>query len=230
MLKKYAFLAALVSVGVFGVLAGAATMAEMAPAVSPTGLPLAGPILKPTPLPILTRDRLLTRGHAEDKLEIAELLYAYQFFHDTHNGEAIASLFTPGGAFEHLYNNGGKTIDPFPGPIGRGCMKVAPQDILKMYGTPIPLPVGSHNQVTNVIVQVNGDTGTVYANVVTTVSNARGKAAVAVLPNTAIIDHSSENIADVRKTPEGWRFVHLRVIQDYKPEAADAHPPCAATN
>src|SRR5262249_21764067 len=57
-------------------------------------------------LPIVTRDQLVTRGHADDKLEIADLFQAYMFFHDTHNGEAVASLFTPEGAMEHMWNNG----------------------------------------------------------------------------------------------------------------------------
>lgn len=218
-----------VTVGIAGFLSGALLLANRPPAApSPTGLPLGSAVLQPVPLPMLTRDKLLTRGRAEDKIEIAELMYAYQFFHDTHNGEAIASLFVPGGAFEHLYNNGGKTIEPYPGPVGRGCMKIAPNDILKMYSNPIPFPAGSHNQVTNMIVQVNGDTATLYANVVTTRSNRRGAEPVANAPNTAVIDHSSENVADLRKTPQGWRFAHLRVLQDFKPESADSHKPCPA--
>lgn len=216
---------------VAGVLIGAGGVVITSSAASnksPTGFSME-PILKPTSFPMLTRDQLITRGHADDKLEIEALLNAYQFFHDTHNGKEIASLFVKGGTFEHLYNNGGKTLEPNPGPTGRGCMKYAPDDILKMYTNPIPFPAQHHNEVSNLIVQVYGDTASFRAHVTTVESNEPDGAPVAQTPKTAAVDHSMQNVADLQRTADGWRFTHLRVIQDFKSTKANADPPCTAS-
>jgi hypothetical protein len=215
--------------GVMGAMVTTWAVSGGEPLKSPTGLPLNGPIAKSTPLPVLTRDQLITRGHADDKLEIEGLLHAYQFFHDTHNAEGVASLFVKDGMFEHLYNADGKSIEPLPGPNGRGCAKYAPDDILKMYANAIPLPTVVHNQVTNTLVQVYGDTATAYCNVVMTRSNKSGAKPIVEGQYSALMDHTSENIADFRKTADGWRITHLRVIQDFKEPGADADPPCPAT-
>ncbi len=61
---------------------------------SPTGFTIGRPVLKPLVLPVMTRDQFVTRGHADDKMEIAALFQTYMFYHDTHNGEGVASLFT----------------------------------------------------------------------------------------------------------------------------------------
>jgi hypothetical protein len=92
-------------------------------AMSPTGFVIGEPVTHPMRLPVLTRDQLVTRGHAEDKAEIAELFQTYMFYHDTHNGEGVASLFTEDGVLEHLWNNGGRTVEPNAGPNGKGCFR-----------------------------------------------------------------------------------------------------------
>ena len=88
------------------------------PSQSTTGFPLGQPVRTPMPLP---KGQLVTRGHADDKEEIAPLFQAYMFYHDTHNGPGVASLFAKDGALENLWNNAGKTIEPNAGPTGRGC-------------------------------------------------------------------------------------------------------------
>jgi SnoaL-like protein len=185
---------------------------------SPTGFTVLRPVTKPLRLPLVTRDQLVTRGRADDKLEIADLFQAYMFFHDTHNGEGVASLFTPEGAMEHMWNNGG-VIEPTGGPTGRGCFSEGRAAILDMYKdrpTPISFSAHSHNLVTNVSVQVYGDTATLYGHFTTIRSNEEGKPPIAPAPFTAVVHHNGEDVADLRRTAEGWRFVHLRVLEDEK--------------
>jgi len=191
---------------------------------SPTGFTVLRPVTKPLRLPLVTRDQLVTRGHADDKLEIADVFQAYMFFHDTHNGEGVASLFTPDGAMEHMWNNGG-VIEPTGGPNGRGCFSEGRAAILDMYKdrpTPVSFSGHSHNLVTNVSVQVYGDTSTLYGHFTTIRSNEDGKPPIAPAPFTAVVHHNGEDVADLRRTPEGWRFVHLRVLEDEKTKGGAA--------
>ena len=225
-------LLALASAGVFAK-ATAVTPAAVTPAAyattkgakSPTGFTILRPVTRPLPLPLLTRDQLVTRGHADDKLEVADLFQAYMFCHDTHNGEGVAGLFTSDGAMEHMWNNGGRTIEPSGGPNGRGCYSEGRGAILDMYKdrpAPVPYPGLSHNLVTNVAVQVYGDAATLYGHFTTIRSNEEGKPPIAPAPFTAVVHHNGEDIADLRHTPEGWRFVHLRVLEDEKTKGGAA--------
>jgi hypothetical protein len=193
------------------------------PHMSPSGFIIGEPIRKPMPFPRLTRDQLVTRGHADDKAEIDALLQTYMFYHDTHDGEGVASLFTKDGALEHLWNNGGKTVEPNAGPNGLGCYVATHEEIAGMYkarvgpggGNTLGFPGHSHNLVTNNFVQVRGDTATIYADFTSIRSNdvPAGKI-VGTPPNTASLSHDGEDIGDLVRTPEGWRFVHLRVLED----------------
>jgi hypothetical protein len=170
---------------------------------------------------VLTRDQLVTRGHAEDKAEIAALFHAYMLYHDTHNGPGVASLFTSDGALEHLWNNGGKTVEPNAGPNGLGCFSPGHDEIVEMFehdanGRPLAFSGHSHNQVTNVSVQVYGDTATLYGNFTTIRSNVPSVDLVAEPPHSASTSHNGEDVADLRRTSDGWRFIHLRVLEDEK--------------
>jgi ketosteroid isomerase-like protein len=191
---------------------------KKAHAQSVNGLPIDGPVRTPVELPMLTRDQLVTHGHADDKEEIADLFYAYVFYHDSHNGPGVASLFTDDGILETLRNNGGRTFEPNAGPNGHGCLEYGHDQISEMFGNkPIPFPGHSHNQVTNVMIQVNGDTATLFANWTTVHSddpNAAKSFSNAVAPNTAIVSHNGEYVSDLRRTPDGWRFVHHRAVED----------------
>jgi hypothetical protein len=215
------FSVAFIGAGVFAVTKAKPSPADM-PATSPTGFTIGRPVLKPMALPVLTRDQLVTKGHADDKLEIAGLFQTYMLYHDTHNGEGVASLFTKDGALEHLWNNGGKTVEPNAGPTGKGCFSPGHDEIVEMFNgeagagrSPLPFSGHSHNQTTNVDVQVYGDTATLYGNFTSVVSNAGGDAkSVTAAPNSAVVTHNGEDVADLRRTPDGWRFVHLRVLED----------------
>lgn len=199
-----------------------AVSAAATPQMSPTGFLIGVPVLKPMVLPALSRDQLVTRGHADDKTEITALFQAYMFYHDTHNGEGVASLFTPDGALEHLWNNAGKTVEPNAGPDGLGCFSPGHDEIVEMFeegrgangGSPLPFSGHSHNQTTNVSVQVYGGTATLYGNFTTVVSNNPNGKPATTAPNSAIVSHNGEDVADLRRTPAGWRFVHLRVLED----------------
>lgn len=193
-----------------------AAQADSSTAKSPTGFPLMGPTLAGTVPPVLTRDDLVTRGHADDKLEIASLFYTYIWYHDSHNGPGVASLFTDDGILETLWNNAGKTVEPNAGPHGKGCLEYGHKQIADMFGyTPLPWVGHSHNQVSNVNVQVRGEAGTLYANWTTIRSNDHDTLAPGVVaPNTAVVSHNGEYVGDAKLTPEGWRFLHLRVLED----------------
>jgi ketosteroid isomerase-like protein len=197
--------------------AGAQAQSKSTPTQSVNGLPLSGPVRSPVPLPMLTRDQLVTHGNADDKAEIADLFYAYIFYHDSHNGPGVASLFTDDGILETLLNNGGRTFEPNAGPHGLGCIEYGHDQISAMFGThALPFPGHSHNQVSNVMIQVHGDIATLYANWTTIRSNDASTTPVATPPNTAIVSHNGEYVSDLRRTPDGWRFVHHRAVEDEK--------------
>jgi hypothetical protein len=91
------------------------------PSVGLHGLPVQHPVKGAVKPPRLTRDQLLSTGHADDIVAVQQLFGAYLFYHDTHDGPGVASLFTDDGVLETLYNNGGNTIEPNAGPNGKGC-------------------------------------------------------------------------------------------------------------
>ncbi len=198
--------------------AGTSAVDASQQAESMNGFPLDRTVRAAIQPPLLTRDQLVTRGHAEDKEEITALFYTYIFFHDTNNGPGVASLFTKDGILESLWNNGGKTIEPNGDAPGHGCVFYGQDQIAsEMFGTKsLPFPGHYHNQATNVLVQVHGDTATLYANWTTIQSNEEGASPLASAPNTAIVSHNGEYVSDLRRTPDGWRFVHHRAIQDVK--------------
>jgi hypothetical protein len=176
--------------------------------------------------PFLTRGQLVTRDNLqglEDKAEITNLLYAYGFYHDTGNGPGIISTFTKDGAIGGGYNNDGNEID------GDGCMTSG--DRIWDAGVdssgriahwpdktvPRPYPGHSHNVMTNVMIQLHGDTAELHAYYTRINSNVEGESPVAVAPHTAAVDHTGEYIMDLRRTPDGWRFTRQWHIGDVKP-------------
>jgi hypothetical protein len=71
-------------------------------------------------------------------------------------------------------------------------------------------------------VQVYGDTATLYSHFTTIRSNEAGKPPIAPAGLTAVVHHNGEDVADLRRTPDGWRFVHLRVLEDQKTKGGAA--------
>ncbi len=188
-----------------------------------SGLPI-GPISEPAKPPLLTRDQLLTRGNQDDKAEITNLLYTYGFFHDSGNAAGVASLFTKDGAIQGFWNNNGKTLE------GSGCPGFGDQlgrVAVDEYGaiakpgtvqTTRPFPGHSHNIMTNVMVQVHGDTAMLHAYFPRVLANSEGVHPVAPKPYGSVVSHGGEYVSDLRRTPEGWRFFRHRIIGDRKPQ------------
>jgi hypothetical protein len=232
MMKKFKYavvflLGAAVSLGVFAItkasawthhpvsIGDVARAADTSTTKSPTGFPMTGGVLRPFVPPLRTKEDFVTRGNADDKLEIASLFYTYIWYHDSHNGAGVASLFSDDGILEILWNNGGKTVEPNGGPNGKGCLEHGHQQISDFFGTnPIPFVGHSHNQVSNVNVQVRGDIGTLYANWTTIHSNDDKPVPGAVAPNTAVVSHNGEYVGDARRTSDGWRFANLWILED----------------
>jgi hypothetical protein len=176
--------------------------------------------------PFLTRDQLVNRDDVqalEDKAEITNLLYAYGYYHDTGNGPGIISTFTKDGAIGGGYNNNGAEID------GDGCMtsgdeiwdagvdasgKIAhwPDKTI-----PRPYPGHSHNVITNVMIQLHGDTAELHAYYTRIHSNMAGEPPIAEAPHTAAVDHTGEYIMDLKRTPGGWRFTRQWHVGDAPP-------------
>lgn len=189
------------------------------PTIGHHGLPVGSPVKGAVTPPLQKRDSLLSKGHADDIVAVQQLFYAYLFYHDTHDGPGVASLFTNDGVLETLYNNAGKTIEPNAGPNGKGCISYGPQQITQQFGrndrTPLPYPGYSHNSATDILVKVDGDTATMWARWATIRSNLEGIPG-SIPGHTAITHHNGTYVSDARRTPEGWRFVHHRAIEDMR--------------
>jgi hypothetical protein len=176
--------------------------------------------------PFLTREQLVTRDNLQelaDKSELTNLIYTYGFFHDGGNGAGIMSTFTKDAYIGGGYNDLGNKI------VGDGCMtfgddiwnagvdssgRVAPKG---QKTVPRPWPGHSHNIITNLLIQVHGDTAELRAYYTRVLINVPGEAPVAELPHTAAVDHTGEYVFDARHTPDGWRFTRMWRVGDTKP-------------
>jgi hypothetical protein len=197
------------------------------------GLPMEGlkGAIKP---PFLTVNQLLPKGgDAEDKAEVLNVLYAYGFFHDSGNAAGLQSVFTKDGVIEGGWNNNGNTIEG-SGCLGRGTQlgRVAVDAAGRTakpgtVQTARPFPGHSHNIITNVIVQVHGDTAETHAYWTRILANVDGEPPIADAPHTSVVDHGGEYVTDFRRTPEGWRIAHHRIIGDVSANRGAAPRPCA---
>jgi hypothetical protein len=120
-----------------------------------------GKILAPVPVNSLQLQDV-TQDDPADISAILQVFHAYVYFHDTHNGPALASLFTPDGIFEDLYNDTAKgTLDPTKGVGGLGCLMTGRAQIAQYInvsgGTSAPLafPGHSHHMPTAEVVTVD---------------------------------------------------------------------------
>jgi|GEM_PF-5313320 len=175
--------------------------------------PLAGPVLGPVTLPFLNADQLLSKGNTADIVAIDQLFSAYVFYHDTFDGERLASLFTPDGIFEDVYDNYG-TLEPTFGIGGLGCVLRGRDQIAKFISDevignarfPSPFPGHSHHIVTSKLIKVDGDTATMTAAWLGVSTNdATGAASVTI---------TGEYLTDFKRTNEGWKISHNRPIVD----------------
>jgi hypothetical protein len=203
--------------------AGAVVAAREAtqPRIGIHGLPIGSGITSSTKLPFLTKDQLYSRGHAEDYVEIQQVFYAYIFYHDSRNAPGQASLFAPDGILEVLNNKDGKTVDPDSGDF-HGCIARGPGQVEIFFGvrpggprsdqaTPIPRP--AHDEITDLLVRVDGDTAEVHGRWTAVNADTTHK----ISPTSAYVDRHGQYIADMVRTSDGWKFAQLRVIHEKAP-------------
>jgi SnoaL-like domain len=175
---------------------------------------LSGPVRTPTTLPFFDPDQLLTEDDTRDVVAIDQLFAAYVFYHDTFDGERLASLFLPDGIFEDVYNNYG-TLEPTFGVGGLGCVLRGQEQIAKFISDevagnprfPSPFPGHSHHQITSKLIKVDGDHATLTAawhN--TSVNDATGAITIGI---------TGEYLTDFTRTPDGWKIAHNRPIVDH---------------
>jgi ketosteroid isomerase-like protein len=175
---------------------------------------LSGPVLAPVVLPFLNADQLLSKkDDTKDIVAIDQLFAAYVFYHDTFDGERLASLFTPDGIFEDVYNDYG-TLEPTFGVGGLGCVLRGRDQIAKFISDevignsrfPSPFPGHSHHIVTSKLIKVDGDTATMAAAWLGVGTNdTTGAASVTI---------TGEYLTDFKRTNDGWQISHNRPIVD----------------
>jgi hypothetical protein len=171
-----------------------------------------GKILGPVSVNSLQLQDITTDDPA-DISAILQIFHAYVYFHDTHNGQALASLFTPDGIFEDLYNNTANgTLDPTKGVGGLGCTMVGraqiAQYIIVSGGTLLAFPGHSHHMPTSEVVTIDKDrhSATLTANFQVVSTNTAG-AVSAGLTADYIVDF-------VRIAGDVWQISRILPIND----------------
>jgi hypothetical protein len=127
----------------------------------------AGPILLPgIKFPYFNPDQL-TGGNPADMMAIEQVWALYVFYHDTHDGERFASLFTPDGVFDQELNQNG-TFIPNSGVDAKGCVLRGRAQIANFINLetknapPLTFPRASH-KVTSPLIKVDGDEAAMIA-------------------------------------------------------------------
>jgi SnoaL-like domain len=178
---------------------------------------LKGPVLAPVKIPFLNPNQLITKGDPADIVAIDQLFALYGFYHDTSDGERLASLFTEDGIFEDLFNNFG-TLQPNRGTGGLGCILRGRAQIARFIFDetasnpkyPTSVPVQAHHIITSKLIRVDGDNATLYGTFFEATNN----------PVTGAVSVGSvgEYITDFVRapgTPNGWLISHDRPILDF---------------
>jgi len=187
------------------------------------GHPDGSKIEQPT---VLSRHELESEDHAADVVAIEQVWNLYMWATDTDNGPLAASIFTPDGVFQHLYNDGhGHFLPDFgivapgdetknmtpEGMHGSGCVLRGRDEISQYKRTgqtnPLPWPGHGHHEMPNTMVKVSDDGLTA---IMTTPS---------IQPNTADdgVGHLNTNgyRAWFKKTAEGWEMAELYDVLDH---------------
>ena len=183
------------------------------------GLPVAAPVKITTTIPLLTADEILPRpGHQGDIVDIIQLQGLYEFYHDGHNGPGVASLFTSDGIFELPLNDGQGHLSPTGGTNSAGCAAFGPAQIAIFFNAaggvaPLPFTQLSHHVMTSPVVSFSqdGNFATLNANYVD--DSVKG--------NVTALGHQGEYINDFVRTNQGWKFQHLRALEDFPTTTAN---------
>lgn len=176
---------------------------------------------------VITKHQLFSEDHTADVVAIQQVWGAYTFFNDSYNGPGMASLFTPDGVDQHLWDDGhGKLIPDFglvapadeghnmtpEGPRGSGCILHGREQISYYFGikrepAPIAWPAHMHHETPSILVKVSDD----------------GRTAVLSAPDIIVgVNDKGEGHfttggkrAFFIKTPEGWEIAELYAINDH---------------
>lgn len=122
---------------------------------------------------VLSKHELFSEDHTADVLAVESVFSAYAYYNDSHNGPAIASLFTDDAVIRFVWNKDGNTLVPEfgpkaydtpDGPNGAGCVLRGHKDIETYFGynrdkdnQPLAIPGHSHHMVVNKMVKVSDD-------------------------------------------------------------------------
>lgn len=122
--------------------------------------------------PVLSKHELFSEDHTAVIVAVESVFSAYVYYNDSHNGPAIASLFTPNAIIHFVWNNKGTLvpefgINPQPTPEGvngEGCVLTGRKDFETYYGynrdiddKPLAIPGKSHHVTTSKMVKVSDD-------------------------------------------------------------------------
>ncbi len=185
------------------------------------GHPDASKVDQPT---VQTKHELFSEDHTEAVVAIQQVWAAYTFYNDSHNGEGMASLFTPNAVDQHLWNNYGKLVPHYgvvapgdtttntpQGPKGSGCVLRGRKEISFYFGAsfqkdPWPWPGHGHHETPSIMVKVSDDekTAVMTAPYVIAGVNDKGESRVSTGGYRAFFE----------KTPEGWEIAELYAIDD----------------
>jgi hypothetical protein len=176
---------------------------------------------------VLTKHQLFSEDHTADVVAIEQVWGAYTFYNDSYNGPGMASLFTPDGVDQHLWDDGhGKLVPDFgvvapgdeghnmtpEGPLGSGCILYGREQISYYFGikrqpAPIGWPAHMHHETPSILVKVGAD----------------GQTAILSAPDIIVgVNDKGEGHfttggkrAFFRKTAEGWEIAELYAINDH---------------
>jgi SnoaL-like domain len=182
------------------------------------GLPIASVITGVYQIPNNVQELLSDDGnHADDIVQILNLKGLYVYFHDSKNGNGVASLFVNGGLFEDPYQNGNGLI------CGPDNVAIGFDQIAAYFGNspnPSPFPGHTHHVMTAPVVKFSqdGQFATLTANF------SDNKAGISGTSSTSW-GHIGEYVDDFVKVGGRWWFVHLRPLEDQFPVAGV--DPCA---
>lgn len=176
---------------------------------------------------VQTRRQMFTEDRTADVVAIREVWAAYAFYNDSINGPGMASLFTPDGVDQHIWDDEhGKFIPDYgvvapddvgknmteDGPKGSGCVLHGREQIAYYFGKkrapdPIAWPGHSHHEAFGMMVKVSddGQTAVISTPHIDVGQNAQG----------AYHFTTGGHRAFMKKTSEGWEIAELYAIDDH---------------
>jgi hypothetical protein len=168
---------------------------------------------------------LLSQDRTADVLAVEQLVSAYSYYNDTHNGPGMASLFTDDGWAGNCV--GKKQIAAFFGYNRTAELAPELRDGLQFYGP-------SHHILTNLLVKVSADGKEAMATAtfimtqssVGTGTNGEGGPGVGIRNSRMANDGKGPRIVDsgayrdfFRKTPDGWLMTERNLFVDPHPNS-----------